>query len=57
MVDLNYDRIWCALIIESPKADSYVMVRRSIFPEKYLFQVKSLKHKIALSVSDYQATC
>ena len=45
----NYDRIWWTLINESPKADAYVMVKRSIFPEKYLFQVKNLKHKLALS--------
>ena len=45
----NYDRIWWTLINESPKAVSYMMFKKTIFPEKYLFYVTNSKHRIALS--------
>ena len=45
----SYDRIWKAEIMESPKALSYKLIKYSVFPEKYLFVVKNIKHKISLS--------
>ena len=35
--------------MESPKAISYVLFKNTVFFEKYLYEIKNMKHKIALS--------
>ena len=45
----NYDRRWVIDIMESPKAISYVLFKKTVFFEKYLYEIKNMKHKIALS--------
>ena len=45
----NYDRYWCVEIRNSPKALSYATFKNTVYLEKYLYEVKNLKHKIALS--------
>ena len=45
----NYDRQWSGEINHSPKAISYLRFKNSILLEKYLWQVKNIKHRKALS--------
>ena len=45
----NYDTIWKAELALSPKADSYVLYKNINKLECYTHQIKSVKHRIALS--------
>ena len=39
-----YDEYWWSEIIKSPKAISYALFKNEISSEKYLFQIKNIKH-------------
>ena len=45
----NYDRRWGVYIENSPKAVSYGMFKTTVYFEKYLYKIRSTKHKIALT--------
>ena len=45
----NYDRYWLLKLGESPKAISYTKIKPNVYLEKYLHEVKNIRHKIALS--------
>ena len=45
----NYDRFWSTSLNESPKALSYILFKKNVCLEKYLYYVKNTKHRIALS--------
>ena len=45
----NYDRFWKTEIDNSPKALSYKTFKANVNFENYLYEVKSVKHRIALS--------
>ena len=45
----NYDRYWQSKIMESPKAISYCKFKYNVSLEKYLYKVKNIRHKIALT--------
>ena len=45
----KYDRDWLSKISESPKAISYCKIKYNVSLENYLYEVKNIRHKIALS--------
>ena len=45
----SYDRFWRSRRHDIPKASSYVMFKRNVKFESYLYQVKNMKHRITLS--------
>ena len=45
----NYERLWVVNIKDSPKAISYALFKNTVFFEKYLYDVKNRKSKIALT--------
>ena len=47
--DDNYDRYWSRAVSESPKALSYILFKRNVCFEKYLYQVKNISHRKAMS--------
>ena len=49
MLQNDYDRYWNYKIMESPKAISYSKFKHNVSSEKYLINVKNIRHKIALT--------
>ena len=45
----DYDRYWNYKIMESPKAISYSTFKHNVSLEKYLYKIKNIRHKIALT--------
>ena len=45
----NYDRCWCTMLVESPKANSYIKFKNRISLEKYLSSIQNVRHRIALT--------
>ena len=49
MFQNDYDRYWKAKIMESPKAISYCKFKYNASLEKYMYTIKNVRHKIALT--------
>ena len=45
----DYDKYWRSIIIESSKALAYKKIKQNVSTENYLFAVKNMRHKTALS--------
>ena len=49
MFQNDYDRYWKVKIMESPKAISYCKFKHNASLEKYMYTIKNVRHKIALT--------
>ena len=49
MFQNDYDRYWKVKIMECPKAISYCKFKHNASLEKYLYKIKNVRHKIALT--------
>ena len=45
----NYDKCWCTMLAESPKANSYIKFKNRISLEKYFSSIQNVRHRIALT--------
>ena len=45
----SYDRFWISKLTESPKAIMFSKIKYNVSLEKYLYEIKNIRYKIALS--------